>query len=302
VTAYEAVGVLREALKVVVAESAAKPGGFAARSTQELREALRDALEQRRFSSLEAWRTIRFDHGDVRGAPPLPIYQANARFELIEVPVPQPFLDVTAPDSVGYLQGPITLRVTPHQVAAVPRLQVVREVRNGDSVPVESTRKDKKSGAAEITFYATLPGTYGLVGSLPSKPTQPTVDVVLGTAYPIALLGSLLGSILFALTATPAGHRVSRRRIVLGVVTGCSVAALDFHRSLVPGGFALPTLGNTPAVAAFWDGVAGGWVGPSLLVLIAGRLFGAGFEPKATDASSKPEHGGAQAPSAGAPT
>jgi ABC-type branched-subunit amino acid transport system substrate-binding protein len=303
VTAYEAVEVVRQALAAVVADNARHPGGFASRSKRELREALRDALEQGKFSSLEAWRSIRFNQGDVQGAPPLPVYRANASLELLEVPVPQPFLEVAAPDRAGYLQGPITLRVTPHQVKAVPPLQIVRDVGNGDPVLVESARKDKKSGATEISFYAALPGTYRLVGSLPSQPTQPTVQVVLGTAYPIALLGSLLGSILFALTATPTGRRVSRRRIVLGVVTGCTVAALDFHRALVPGGFALPTLGNTPDVAAFWDGVAGGWVGPSLLVLIAGRLFGAGFEsPKSPDAPAKPERAAPHAPSAGTPT
>jgi hypothetical protein len=92
-------------------------------------------------------------------------------------------------------------------------------------------------------------------------------------AYLSAFVGAIVGSFLFVLSATRSGNRWPWRRLFLGVVTGVAVAALDFHRAFVPGGDVLPTLSDTPNIAGFWDGVAGGWVGPSLLVLIVGRVL-----------------------------
>jgi hypothetical protein len=121
------------------------------------------------------------------------------------------------------------------------------------------------------------------------KPAQPKAVVRLSPSYLIALLGALAGSFLFALAGTERGQRFPKRRIALGVVTGCSIAVLDFHRSLLPGGAAFPSFASAPNLAAFWDGLAGGWVGPGIFVLLLGRFLpGSGAFGPGTDAKQKP--------------
>src|SRR5262249_7532312 len=130
--------------------------------------------------------------------------------------------------------------------------------------------------------YPWLPGTYTLHTGLPMKPATASVDVRVGSAYPLAVLGALLGSLLFVLSTwrrrDPAAPKPNANpfpwgRIALGVLTGLAVASVDLYRALVPGGAALPVLADTKTLAAFWDGVAGGWMGPGLIVLLAARLL-----------------------------
>ena len=91
----------------------------------------------------------------------------------------------------------------------------------------------------------------------------------------IALFAAVLGSLLFVLSVKDEKEKKKwKSRTALGVWTGVTFAILHFNRSLIPGGMAFPPLGETASLAAFWGGLAGGWLGPTALVLVAGQLLG----------------------------
>ena len=280
VTTYEAYQVLNAALSMLVAKHP-RPGELASRPIQELRTELRDILENTRsFSSLEAWRTIRFQGGDVDGAPPVPVYVAESTLKVIDVLGAKPFVEIDAPEQAGYLEGSVTITARAHQGARLDALTIKRDGRRGreDVEPTVALDGD----VAKLTFFPLIPGTYTVHTGLPTKPATVSVEVRIGWAYPLAGLGALIGSLLFVLSmrrragdsaAVPTDREFPWGRIALGLLTGVALAALDLYRSLVPGGAALPTLADTKTLAAFWDGVAGGWLGPGLIVVLVPRLF-----------------------------
>jgi hypothetical protein len=268
VTAYEAAyNVLPRAIAAAIQESARNNVQIT-----ELREKLRAELESLEFQSIEPWRRIHLRNGALSGAPSVPIYRIAPRLNLIEVPIPQPWLDVEMPQTIGLLEGPVKLRVTPKRLDGEVPAQVLR----GAEAPFEIIPSEKHSlpdGRAELTFYPLWPGTYHLDTRLPTNPVQASTVVAFGGGYPMALFGAALGSLLVVYAATERHEKVSRRRICFGILTGLILAFLAFNRDLLPGGFPLPTFSSSPSWNALWLGLAGGWFGPGVLLLLVGSLL-----------------------------
>jgi hypothetical protein len=181
------------------------------------------------------------------------------------------------------------MRARAHRLDRPPELNVFYRAGGADElVPVEAARKEV-DGATEVSFYPLWPGEYVLRSELPMQPAKPKIVVALPWAYLVAVLGAFVGSCLYALSITERGGRCSRRRILTGTLTGLALAAADFHRAMLPGGSAIPSFATAPALAALFDGLAGGWVGPGLIFFVVGRFFPGLSGPRENDAPPKPE-------------
>ena len=165
------------------------------------------------------------------------------------------------------------MKVRLHNTNEMPAARVFRA--KGEGHVIVGSKVTPSGDEYVVTFYPKVPGRYHLdLGGLAMDPAKPTTLVSLTPTYLIAVLAALLGSVLFAISVKDADEKKRwRRRIVLGVLTGGTFAVLHFNRSLIPGGMAFPALGETPILAAFWGGLAGGWIGPTALLLVIGRLL-----------------------------
>jgi len=250
----------------------------------ELRRPLRDQLEKLEFESMEPWRTIRLRGGQMSGAPVVPVYRITRRLDLVDIPKPQPYLSVDIPDEMGFLEGPVIMHVLGHAVDLKEIEFKVLNVESNRRVPLE--QRLLSDGRVEVAFYPRWPGRYGLEPNrrFPMNPANRTIVVRLGYAYPVALAGALLGSLLFVMAVTQRMARVSWQRVILGVITGLLLAGLSLHRTFLPGTVAFPSFGDSLGVNAFWAGFVGGWFGPGALMLLIGRLMPAGSQgPPAPD-------------------
>jgi substrate-binding family protein len=259
----------------------------------DFRDALREQLENGTFSSIEVRRRISLRGGTMHDAPEPPVYELMSGMRVIEPGPATPFATVALPDHIGYFEGPVQMKVRLHNTNEMPAARVFRA--RGEGHVIVGSKVTPSGDEYVVTFYPKVPGRYQLdLGGLAADPATPTTLVSLTPTYLIAVLAALLGSVLFGISVKDAAEKKRwRRRLVLGVLTGCAFAVLHFNRSLIPGGMAFPTLGETPILAAFWGGLAGGWIGPTALLLVIGRLlpglpnaFGTGGDPK--PAPSKP--------------
>jgi hypothetical protein len=280
VTAYEAAHhILPGALTAILSEIQERGSDGQSREglppVRDLRRQLRERLETREFESMEPWRRIRLAGGRMSGAPAVPVYRITRRLDLVEVPVPQPWLEVDAPKEIGYLEGRVAVRLRPHSLTTKDLAVDLLRVDVTPFETVESSFIARSDDEAELTFYPWFQGGRYRVQprmTLPMLPAEPDTVVRLGRGYGVALAGALLGSLLFVLATTRPGSRVSRWRVAQGILTGVALAAIEFHRGILPGGLPLPSLGGSPGTNAFWAGFAGGWSGPGILMLLAGRL------------------------------
>ena len=271
-TAYDAARyVLPEAIADMIGSLPRSRGGELP-SPEVLRERLRQTLENLEFGSIEHWRRIGLRGGELSGAPVVPVYRITRGLDLIEVAEPQPYLDLDIQQTVGFLEGPVSMRIRPHGLEEKPSLSVLRvDVKPYEVIPSQS--RELPDGRTEVSFYPRWPGKYRLDTKLPTDPVNASTVVSPQWGYPIALLGALLGSLLFVLGLTGKKEKVSHRRIVLGMLTGVVLAGLAFNRSLLPQGVPVPTFGDSRDLTALWAGFAGGWFGPGVLLLLAGRLL-----------------------------
>src|SRR5262249_27567600 len=114
VTAYEAARyVIPEALGYALRDLS---GDQPLPGRGQLRDSLRQALETKTFSSIEPWRRIRFQGGAMRGTPLLPVYQLVSEFKVRATTGVPSYLEIEAPPQIGFLEGPLRFRVTPHSV------------------------------------------------------------------------------------------------------------------------------------------------------------------------------------------
>jgi len=281
VTAYEAAhyvlpAAIAGALRVAGAARPTPARGDAARivTPARLAELVRRQLESHTFESLEPWRRISLHGGRMEGAPDVPLLRIERRFQVAAVPAPRPWLEIEAPPEIGLLEGPVHLRVKGHHLPSTAEISIVR----ADSQPYETiaslTPSSSGDGWAEASFYPRWPGTYRvLTKSVPTSPGQPTISVQPGLGYLAALLGAVLGSLLFIFSFADRGGRVSRSRVALGLITGLVLAFASLNRGVLPQGLPLPSFGGSPTLDALWTGFAGGWFGPSILLLLVPRLM-----------------------------
>src|SRR5262249_35979987 len=124
----------------------------------ELRALLREQLETLEFDSLEPWRRIRLHGGVMDGAPNVPLLRIARRFELVEVPVPMPWLEVDAPQGIGFLEGPVTVRLRGHNIAGDVALSIMRGSVEPYYAVATETRSLKPDGWEGLTFYPFWPG------------------------------------------------------------------------------------------------------------------------------------------------
>jgi hypothetical protein len=123
------------------------------------------------------------------------------------------------------------------------------------------------------------------------QPRRPKTEVAPSFAYPVAALGAFFASCLYTLSVTIRGGRRPRWRILTGTLTGLVLAAADFHRATLPGGAAIPSFSTTPLLAALFNGLAGGWVGPGVIFFILERFFPSLSGAREKDEPPKPEAG-----------
>jgi hypothetical protein len=239
-----------------------------------LRERVREQLETLSFESLEPWRRISLRGGRLEGAPDVPLLRIERRFRVATVPAPRPWLEIDAPPEIGLLEGPVHLRVKGHHLPSAAEISIVR----ADTEPYETvanlTPSSSGDGWADVSFYPRWPGTYRVLArSLPTSPGHPTISVRPGLGYLAALLGAVLGSLLFIFSMTDRGGRLSRRRVAVGMLTGLVLACASLNRSVLPQALPLPTFVSSPTLNALWTGFAGGWFGPGILLLLVPRLI-----------------------------
>jgi hypothetical protein len=235
---------------------------------------------------MEEWRQITLSGGVLNGAPLLPVYRMTRRFELIQVPESQPWLEVEAPKNAGFLAGPVTIRIHANGGESIPKGTELNVFALPDRLVLNKPVDFGEGTTREISFYPPWPGRYRFdVGNLPTKPVDPLTEVHFDASYLLALGGALLGSLVFGLTVTGRSQALSRRRIALGVLTGLVIAGLALHRSSIPADLPFPSFGQSPYETAMWAGLAGGWFGPGFLMLLIGRLLPAGGQPPPTDNS-----------------
>ena len=269
VTAYEAASfVLLPALGQVVTSVNAprSSNGAAVAAPPDLRRRLRERLEAAEFDSMERWRHIRLHNGQMSGAPVVPVFAITPHLDLVDFR-PQAWIEVEAPKEIGFLEGPVVIRMQAHGFDVKELQPRVVRIDGGAPVTIPTDPQVLPDGSMKISFYPHRPtARYRLEN--PNRPMN-RADVVTvvrpGDAYPIAVGGALLGSLLFVLAVTEQVTHVKWSRVVLGAVTGVVLAAFALHRDYVPGIVPLPSLGGSLQVNAFWSGFAGGWFGPGAL-------------------------------------
>ncbi|HXJ33785.1 MAG TPA: ABC transporter substrate-binding protein [Candidatus Eisenbacteria bacterium] len=262
VTAYEAAYYL-----VPLALEAALKGVHGVPAVPVLRTQLRDALEAGQFESLEGWRSINFDGGELRQAPVVAVYRAQRELELVEIPDPPPYVDIQVPRQAGFLVGPVMVRLKGH---SVEKAHVTISRVDGDNVrPVsEEDVELDDDGEGTLGFYPWWPGRFRFDTDVRFAPPRPETEVWWSGYYLLSFLGALIGTFLFVSVTRERGGRVSPRRIVEGLVCALLLTALSFYRSVLPILSTLPLLGDSPGSSAFMTGLVGGWFGPSVVVII----------------------------------
>jgi len=240
----------------------------------DLRDALRQALEQDTFDSLTPGRKIQLAGGSLHQAPAAPIYRIERRFARKDKPSDPEFTNLRVSNTqAGLFEGPVMITLEPRLLRqeADLTLQVDRVYPEGMTVtPVmmQTLRLTNATPSISFPFVASSLGTYRITATpITPRPKEVYVDVRWRWNYVWSFFAALIGSVV-AVSVGRGGNMRPALRVAVGVVIGVGLTAFAFHRNLLPG-FAfipLPTFSDIPLLNAIASGVFGGFAGPEIVI------------------------------------
>jgi hypothetical protein len=236
-----------------------------------LRDAVRQALEEETFDSLTPWRKIQLGGGTLHQVPTAPIYNIERRFARKDKPPDPEWAKLQVSNTqVGLFEGPVMITLQPRLSRTEADLTLEVD-RVGASVTPEMTqtlRLTNTTASISHPFVASWPGRFRITASpIATLPKEVYVDVSWRRNYVWSFFAALVGSLVAVLVGRSGSMRPPLR-VAVGVIIGLGLTAFAFHRSLLPGlAFVpLPTFSDIPMLNAIASGIFGGFAGPEIVI------------------------------------